>query len=170
MATTDIASIYTAALKNTHALENQGLQQMETQLKGLDHYPDYAAVLRAHVGTTREQIGRIDDALRAVGTGTSSLKEAVTGVAGTVGAAVHAMAPDETLKNLYAGYAFQYDQIAAYRSLIVIAEAAGHADHAALFQTSVEEEKTGAKAIDGIIESVTRQYLKLAAQGAKADS
>ncbi len=35
------------------------------------------------------------------------------------------MAGDETLKNLYAAYAYQHDQIAAYRSLIVIAEAAG---------------------------------------------
>jgi hypothetical protein len=44
-------------------------------------------------------------------------------VVGTVGATVHALTQDETLKNLYAGYAFQYQQIAAYRSLIAIAEA-----------------------------------------------
>ncbi len=170
MATSDTASIYATALKNTHALEQQGLQQMETQLKGLDHYPDYAAVLRTHVQATHAQMGRLDDALQDVGDGTSSFKEAVTGVAGTLGAAVHAVAPDETLKNLYAGYAFQYDQIAAYRSLIVIAEAAGHANHAALFQTSVDEEKKAAQAVDGLIESVTRRYLALAVQGAKAGS
>lgn len=170
MAATDAASIYTTALKNTHALETQGLQQMEQQIKGLEHYPAYAAALRAHVQVTREQIGRLDGALKAVGAETSGFKETVTGVAGSVGAAVHALAPDETLKNLYAGYAFQYDQIAAYRSLIVIAEAAGRADHASLFQTAVAEEKKGAQSIDDIIESVTRQYLTLAAQGAKKDS
>ncbi len=166
----DIASLYTTALQNTHALEQQGLQQMEAQLKGLERYAEYRAVLQSHVQTTREQIARIDDALKSVGASASGLKETATTIAGSLGAAVHATASDETLKNLYAGYAFQYDQIAAYRSLIVIAEAAGHADHAIIFKTSVAEEEQAAQAVDALIETVTRQYLTLAAQGGKTDS
>ncbi|MGU3667715.1 DUF892 family protein [Methylobacterium sp. A49B] len=170
MASTDIASIYASALRNTRALEKQGLEQMERQLSGLGRYPDYAAVLRRHVETTRSQLDRLDKALAAVGESPSTLKETVTSVAGSIGAAVHATAQDETLKNLYAGYAYQYDQIAAYRSLAVIAERAGKSDHASDFRAAVEEETRGAEEIAALIEPVTRTYLDLTLSGAKADS
>ncbi len=170
MASKTAADIYATALSNTKALEQQGLQQMEQQVSGLEHYPEYARVLHSHIQTTKGQIARLDAALAAVGTSGSSLKEAVTSVAGSVGAAVHALAPDETLKNLFAGYAFQFDQIAAYRSLIVIAEAAGQSGQASAFKTSADEERRAADEIDGLIETVTRRYLALSAQDGKADS
>jgi len=170
MASTDIASIYAGALRNTRALEKQGLEQMERQLSGLERYPDYAAVLRRHVGTTRTQIEHLDKALASHGESPSTLKETVTSVAGSIGAAVHATAQDETLKNLYAGYAYQYDQIAAYRSLAVIAERASKSDHASMFRTAVEQETKAAEEIAALIEPVTQTYLDLTLSGAKADS
>ena len=121
-------------------------------------------------GPRKAQIERLDKALAAVGESPSTLKETVTSVAGSIGAAVHAIAQDETLKNLYAGYAYQYDQIAAYRSLAVIAERAGKADQRRLFRTAVEEETKAAEEIAALIEPVTRTYLDLTLSGAKADS
>ena len=94
----------------------------------------------------------------------------MTNTAGRIGAAVHALAQDETLKNLYAGYGYQYDQIAAYRSLIVFAEAAGRTDHVAGFRQAIEEEKRGAQGVDGLIETVTRQYIERTLGGGQADS
>ena len=170
MANTDIGSLYASSLRNTRALEKQGLEQMERQLSGLERYPDYAAVLRRHVETTKAQLDRFDTALEAVGESRSALKETVTSVAGTIGAAVHAAAQDETLKNLYAGYAYQYDQIAAYRSLAVIAERAGKSDQVPLFRTAIDEETQAAEAIAALIEPVTKTYLDLTLSGQKADS
>ena len=170
MAETDIKSIYTTSLQNTHALEQQGLQQIEHQLAGLGQYPQYKSTLEGHKATITRQMERLDRALTAVGASKSLFKEGVTGVAGKIGAAVHATAQDETLKNLFAGYAFQYDQVAAYKSLAVIAESAGYPDAASEFRTSMEEEKKAADVIDGLIEGVTREYLKLATSGRKADS
>lgn len=167
---TDTKEIYASALRNTHALESQGLSQIEHQLSGLEHYPEYLNTLRAHVGVTQEQLRRLEKALSDIGTSASGLKESVTNTAGKVGAAVHALAQDETLKNLYAGYGYQYHQIAAYRSLITIAEAAGHNEHVALFRTSLEEEKQAAQRVDGFIESVTRTYVERTVKGEKADS
>jgi len=166
----DTTAVYTTALRNTHALESQGLSQIEHQLSGLENYPDYANLLRAHVQTTQEQLKRLEQALSSLGTSASTLKESVTNTAGKVGAAVHALAQDETLKNLYAGYGYQYHQIAAYRSLIAIAEAAGHREHVELFRKSLEEEKQAAQGVEGLIEPVTRTYVKRTTQGAKADS
>lgn len=170
MAGTDIQTIYAGALRNTRALEKQGLEQMERQLSGLERYPAYAAVLRRHVETTKVQLGRLDKALEAVGESASTLKETVTSVAGSIGAAVHAAAQDETLKNLYAGYAYQYDQVAAYRSLAIIAERAGKSDHVPSFRAAVEEETKAAEEIAALIEPVTKTYLDLTLGGAKADS
>ena len=167
---TDAKSLYTIALRNTHALESQGLQQMESQVKGLEQYPEYARLLRDHIEVTRGQLRRLEDALGALGESRSALKEAVTNLAGRIGATVHALAQDETLKNLYAGYGYQYDQIAAYRSLIVFAEAAGQTDHVAGFRQAIEEEKRGAQGVDGLIETVTRQYIERTRSGGKADS
>ncbi len=164
MANTDIGTIYAGSLRNTRALERQGLEQMERQLSGLERYPDYAAVLRRHVETTKAQIARLDKALEAVGESASTLKETVTSVAGSIGAAAHAVAQDETLKNLYAGYAYQYDQVAA------IAERAGQADKVEGFRTAVEEETRAAEEIAGLIEPVTKTYLDLTLSGSKADS
>jgi ferritin-like metal-binding protein YciE len=166
----DIKTIYATALRNTRALEKQGLEPMERQLAGLKSYPDYAAVLRDHMQTTQAQLSRLDTALEAIGEKPSALKEAVTSVAGTIGTLGHAIAGDETLKDLFAGYAYQYDQIAAYRSLIVIAEAAGQSAQSPQFEKAVEEETKAAERIAALIEPVTQTYLTRATAGTKADS
>jgi ferritin-like metal-binding protein YciE len=167
--TTDARSLYVTALRNTHAMEQQGLRQMEIQVSRLEKYPDYAALLNRHIETTRQQLQRLEQALQATGEGIPTLKEAVTNVAGTVGAAVHGMFQDETLKNLYAGYAYQYEQIAAYRSLIAIAEAAGETAHASAFRQSIQEEELAAQQAADLIEPVTRRYVELTTSGDKAD-
>ena len=167
---TDPKSLYATSLRNTHALESQGLQQMESQVKGLQNYPEYERLLRDHIEVTRGQLQRLEKAMGDLGESPSALKEAVTNLAGRIGATVHALAQDETLKNLYAGYGYQYDQIAAYRSLIVFAEAAGRTDHVAGFRQAIEEEKRGAQGVDGLIETVTRQYIERTLGGKKADS
>ncbi len=87
--TIDARSIYTTALRNTHAMEQQGLQQMEIQVSRLERYPDYASVLRQHIETTRQQLQRLEQALTATGESASSLKETVTTIAGSIGASIH---------------------------------------------------------------------------------
>jgi ferritin-like metal-binding protein YciE len=141
---------------------------MEIQVSRLEKYPDYAALLNRHIEITR-QVQRLEQALGAVGESISSIKETVTNVAGTVGATVHGMFQDETLKNLYAGYAYQYEQIAAYRSLIAIAEAAGESARASAFRQSIQEEELAAQQAADLIEPVTRRYVELTTSGDKAD-
>ena len=52
----------------------------------------------------------------------------------------------------------------------MFAEAAGQADHVAGFREAIEEEKRGAQGVDGLIETVTRQYIGRTLGGKKADS
>ena len=147
-------------------MEQQGLQQMEIQVSRLERYPDYAALLNRHIGTTRQQLQRLEQALGAAGESISSIEGTV---AGTVGATVHGMFQDETLKNLYAGYAYQYEQIGAYRSLIAIAEAPGKTAHVSAFWRSVQEEEQAAQDLGSLIKPVTRRHVELTTSGDKAD-
>ena len=162
---TDLKTIYQQSLTATRAAEQQGLQMMELQLGGLADYPDYAALLQRHVSVTKGQIGRLEQALEETGTSPSKLKEAVTTAIGSVGAAVHDALPDTQLKNLYAGYAYQHEQIAAYQSLAVIAEQAGFAAHRSWIDQSLAEERQGANEAEKLIEPVTRRYLALTSAG-----
>jgi ferritin-like metal-binding protein YciE len=54
--------------------------------------------------------------------------------------------------------------------LIVFAEAAGQTDHVAGFRQAIEEEERAAQGVDGLIETVTRQYIERTLGGKKADS
>ena len=157
----DLPSIYQQSLRNTHAAEHQGLVQMQAQVKGLGDYPEYQALLERHIETTKGQIARLDAEMVEADAGSAALRETVTTAAGAVGAAVHGVMPDATLKNLYAGYAFQFEQIAAYQSLAVIADAAGHGGHAGWIAESLEEERAAAREVEALIEPVTRQWLQL---------
>jgi ferritin-like metal-binding protein YciE len=167
--TVDARTIYTGCLRNAHAMEEQGLQQMELQISRLERYPEYVALLRRAIEKTRTQISRLEKALEGAGSAPSNWKEAVTTVAGTVAATVHAFFQDETMKNLYAGFAYQHEQIAAYRSLIVVAERAGETAHVATFRQILQEEEQLAKEAAALIEPVTSRYLELTLSGEKAD-
>jgi ferritin-like metal-binding protein YciE len=150
-------------------VEKQGLEQMERQVDRLEHYPDYKSLLQQHIEVTRQQLERLEKALGDAGESYSSIKESVTSAAGSVGAAVHATAQDETLKNLYAGYAYQYEQIGAYRSLITIARAAGEVTHIPAFEQSLQEEEQAAQRAAALIEPVTMRYIELTTSGQKAN-
>lgn len=156
---TDVANMYQQALRNTHAMEHQGLVQMQAQVKSLDDYPDYATLLTRHIATTKRQIARIDAEMDEADAGGATLREAVTTAAGAIGAAVHGVMPDATLKNLFAGYAFQHEQIAAYQSLKVLAEAAGHGGHAGWIDETLEEERSAAKEVEALIGPVTTAFI-----------
>lgn len=160
---TDTKTLYIGALRNTHAAEHQGLVQMKAQLGRLEEYPEYKALVQAQIGRVEALLAQIETALGEVDSGASAVKEAVTTAAGAIGATVHGLTGDPVLKDLYAGYAYQYHQVAAYRSLGVLAEVAGFGDHAGWIARAVEEEIVAAEAVAKIIEPVTRTYVAHAA-------
>jgi len=81
----------------------------------------------------------------------------------------HTPAQDEILKNTYANHAFENFEIAAYTSLLTIAEAAGQSGHLTGFQQSLREEQGMAQKVAELIQPTTLRYLELTTSGAKAD-
>jgi ferritin-like metal-binding protein YciE len=162
-------SIFVTALRNTHALETEALQIMNRQVERLERYPEMEQKLRQHIRETEGQQRRVEEALHALGEDRSLLKEAVMGFVGNLAALAHIPAGDEILKNTFANHAFENYEVAAYKSLLVITEAAGQTRFVTGFQQSLREEESMALFISENVEAITRKYLALEEQGAKAD-
>ena len=166
--TTQTHEIYMQGLRNAHAEERQAIETLQRQVERLEHYPELKAGLERHVQESQRQQERLEQILGTHGTNSSSFKEAVTGVVGNISALGHTAASDEVLKNTFRGCALEHHEIAAYTSLIAMAEAVGDHQHISLLRQNLQEEEAMAKFMEGQVVPVTKRYLELAAAGETA--
>ena len=86
----------------------------------------------------------------------------------SVAAALHMPAPDEILKNTFANFAFEHQEMAAYTSLIAMAEKLGDTASVAPLKQSLGEEQAMADWIGAQIVPTTDRFMELTRAGAKA--
>lgn len=159
-----VRELFVTGLKNAHALEKQALSIMEPQVARIENYPEVAERLRSHIEETHQQIARLDEIMERLDVSPSALKEAALSFTGGMAALGHSVAGDEILKNSFANHAFENFEIAAYRSLIVMAEDGGFRDAAPLLEQTLGEEKSMAEWIYDSLPVITRRYAGLSAQ------
>ena len=162
-------SIFITGLVNAHALEKQAMQIMNRQLERLERYPEMEQILRQHAIETEEQIRRLDEILHSFGEDRSLLKDTVTQIMGNLGAIAHTTMQDEILKDTFPNHAFENFEIAAYKSLIAMAEANGHNQCIPALQQTLKEEQKTAQLIHDQIENITRRYMMLETSGQQAN-
>lgn len=167
MATTS-HDLFITGLKNAHAMENQALSIMKPQASRIESYPEVEAQLDKHIAETEVQIQRLEGILQLLGEDKSSLKDLALSVAGTFAAIGHTVAPDEILKNSMANFAFENFEIAAYKSLIALAEASGNDEAVADLELNLQEEVAMADWLDTSIEAVTLKFASLKEAGETA--
>jgi ferritin-like metal-binding protein YciE len=160
--------LFITGLKNAHAMESQALAIMRPQLKRIENYPEISRQLEKHIAETEVQIERLEGVLSGLGTDKSALKDAALSMAGTMAAMGHVPAADEILKNSFANYAFENYEIAAYKSLIALAQAAGQSQAVTELQKNLDEEQAMADWLSQNIETVTRKFASLTEAGAEA--
>ena len=160
--------LFVTGLKNAHAMESQALSIMKPQAKRIDSYPQLKARLDQHIEETRVQVERLEGLLDKAGADHSVLKDAAMSMAGGMSAMGHAAASDEVLKNTIADYAFENYEIAAYRSLIALAENAGEAGAVPTLRQSLSEEEAMAGWLSENLEPITHSYAALSTAGADA--
>lgn len=160
--------LFITGLVNAHAVEKQALSIMTPQLERIEHYPEVAERLRLHIEETNGQIERLDEILAGFDTKGSALKDAGLSLSGSMAAIAHTVAGDEIVKNSFANYAFEHFEIAAYKSLLVLAEDGGFAAATPLLKQSLGEEQAMAQWIDESLPLVTRRYATLYAEGGSA--
>lgn len=159
--------IFIAGLRNQHAVENQAIELLERQVGRLKNYPEMSDRMRTHIEESKQQAQRIEELLGSLATSHSGLKDMAMSLTGNLLAIGHSAAPDEVVKNTFANYAFEHFEIAAYKSLIVLADALGHSGRS-LLETSLREEQDMATWIDQHIAATTRRFLERSAAGQTA--
>ena len=147
-------------LKNMYATETQALDMTQNQRDRLDAYPQLKARIGRHAEETRGQLQRIEQCLSQFNASPSSFKDLAMRTVGNVQNWMHAMADDEVLKGTFAATAFEHYEIAAYKSLIAMAEALGEKGVADVCRENLREEEDMARWLDEHIDSVTQQYLQ----------
>lgn len=164
-----VKNIFITGLQNAHALEKEALQLMQRQVERFENYPEMSQLLRTHIAETEGQVRRLDEMLHTFGEDRSLLKDMATQFMANMAAAGHMPMADEVLKNTFANHAFENFEIATYKSLIAMAEAAGHQRFVPALEETLREEEKTAQAIRDMVEPITRKYLTREAQGKKAD-
>jgi ferritin-like metal-binding protein YciE len=168
MAADETREVFVTGLRNAHAMENQALSIMKPQLSRIENYPEVAAKLDQHIRETEGQIRRIQDVLASLNEDHSSLKDMALSFTGAMAAMGHTMAGDEILKNSFANFAFENFEMAAYRSLLTVAEAGGYGAATSALQANLAEEKAMAAWLDENIIAVTTKFLSLREAGEQA--
>lgn len=164
-----IRPLFITGVKNAHAVEKEARQILSRQLERIENYPEMESIIRRHLEETNRHEERIDEILEELGEDRSVLKDIATQFMGNMAALAHVPAGDEILKNAFANHAFENFEVAAYRSLVVMAEAAGEGRFVSALKQNLQEDENAARLIYEQIEPVTRIYLSRVSSGQKAD-
>lgn len=159
MRTNTARNLFIVGLRNAHAMERQAEQLLQRQCERLTDFPELQLRLRSHLQETRLQCRRLERRLDACGDSHSALKDAALSLLGNLTAFGNAMAGDEILKNTFADNAFEHYEIAVYKSLIALAEAAGIPEAVVDLTASLQEEEQMAAWLDSHVQDVTLAYL-----------
>jgi ferritin-like metal-binding protein YciE len=146
-------------LRNAYAMENQAQEMLERQAGRLEKYPEIKQKVEHHLQETKQQISRLDQCLKSFDETPSTIKNVTQSMMGNVAAMAHTVADDEVIKNTLANNAFENFEIAAYRSLIALCDAAGAAQCKPLLTQSLHEEEKMAKWVVDNVEKTTLDFL-----------
>lgn len=161
-----LRDIYRTGLRNAHAMEAQAQALLQRQIERLEDYPQLRARLQFHLEETKGQQSRLEQILDDLRDSSSGFRDAAMSFMGNMAAAAHMPAEDEVLKNSFASCAFENYEIAAYKSLIAVAQRAGAPNAVEALRQSCREEEAMAQFLAANIDSVTTQYIQQSLRGA----
>jgi ferritin-like metal-binding protein YciE len=164
----ELRSIFVIGLKNAHAMENQALSILRPQASRIESYPAVLERLKSHINETEAQEARLEELLASMDASPSTLKDTALSIGGSLAAVGHSMAGDEILKNSFANFAFENYEIAAYSSLLTLAEAGGYRQAETVLKQNLREEEAMARWLSDNLASVTRQFANLREAGETA--
>jgi ferritin-like metal-binding protein YciE len=164
----DRRSLFVTGLRNAHAMENQAISIIKPQLSRIENYPQVARRLEQHLQETEAQLKRLEDILASLDEDHSTIKDWMLSAGGSMAALSHAMAGDEILKNSFANQAFENYEIAAYNSLMVMAEMGGFQGATNGLQQNLAEEESMAQWLRDNLREVTMEFVSREEAGERA--
>ena len=162
--------IMITGLKNAYALEQHAADVTNNQASRLGDYPELQRRIEQHHQETIRQRDRVGDLLSQLGESPSTMKDAALRLVGNLQTLFHATADDEVLKGAFASVSLEHYEIAAYKSLIAMAELCNERSVAEVCRQILREEEAMAQFLDSNIEQVTRTYVAKASAGQESQS
>lgn len=151
--------VLAVGLRNAHGVESQAIEILERQASALDDYPEIQTRVQQHLGETERQLERLEECLEMLDEDSSAIKDTALAALGNFMALANTMADDAVIKNSFASYSFEHYEIAAYESLITLAEMAGESRMVPVLQEILAEERAMADWWAQNIRAVTREYV-----------
>lgn len=146
-------------LRDAHAMEQQAISMMTSQVERLETYPELRAAIARHLEETRSQADRLAECLTLLGDDTSTLKD-LTGRLVAFGQGLTGMmVEDEAVKGALASYAFEHMEIGSYRVNVAAAEAAGEATIARVLEQIMKEEMAMADWLYEHLPRITAEFV-----------
>lgn len=164
----EIRDIFVTGLRNAHAMENQALSIIKPQISRIENYPEVRERLEMHLRETEAQLARLDEVLAGLSEDSSTLKDTAMSFTGAVASMGHTIAGDEIVKNSLANFAFEHYEIAAYKSLLAIADHGGFTAARSLLDENLNEEVQMASWLDMNLQKVTLEFVTLREKGETA--
>ena len=152
-------------LRDAHAMERQAETMLSGMESRIEHYPHLRKRLAQHLKETQHQAQRLEDALGRLGGSTSTLKDTAASMTTMLQNMMTAMAGDEVMKGLLAGYTFEHYEIGSYRILIAAASTLGDTETTRILRNNLREEEDMAQWLSTNIDPLTAEYLEREARG-----
>ena len=151
---------YLTGLRNQHAVETQAIGTIQNELPRMNAYPQLQEKMKADKERSTKQAARLDDLLAKHGTSKALAKEAVTGMVATVAGFAHVGSADDVLKNVLAAVGYKAYEIASYKVLLTLADAAGASDDKNVLEQSMKEEQEMGDWLGGHLPALVHAYLQ----------
>jgi ferritin-like metal-binding protein YciE len=149
-------SLLASALRDACVMETKALEILKRQAGRLEQFPELHAQLRHHLDETERQLERLEACLDALGEEPSS----EPGSAPPPHASGPGQGPkQQVLNEVFAAFAFENFEIAAYRSLLTLCEAAVQRSIVPLLQESLKEEEAMARWVKENLSRLTRDHV-----------
>ena len=157
---TSVMDIYLTGLRNQHAVETQAIGTLQNEMPRMKAYPALHARMEQDKEQSTRQAAHLDDLLAKHGTSKALTKEAVMGAVATVAGFIHAPSGDDALKNVLAAIGYKAYEIASYKVLLTLADAAGAGDDKPVLEQSMKEEQEMGDWLGGHIPELVQAYVR----------
>ena len=155
-----IMEAYLTGLRNQHAVETQAIGTIQNELPRMKPYLQLHEKMQVDKERSTTQAARLDDLLARHGTRKALAKEMATGAVATVAGFAHAGSGDDVLKNVLAAIGYKAYEIASYKLLLTLADAAGAAEDKGVLEQSMKEEQEMGDWLGSHLPDLVHTYLQ----------
>jgi ferritin-like metal-binding protein YciE len=149
-----------AWLRDAHAMEAATTDNLERLIGRANDYPKLKSAMQRHLEVSRRQREELETLLKALGSDTSTLKEAAMRIAGRIEPMLSGATADDMPKHCVAAHSWEQFEIGAYRSMLGAAQELGMTDLQQLCERFIREEQEMATVFFDELPAVTRRYLQ----------